>query len=72
MGKSVREFAAKVSSAGPAFLIVQEGDWRWLLPFAPDLRGFTLLSRASVGSDRVLLLANAAGVHLVKGENGAQ
>lgn len=65
VGKSVQEFTAKVAADGPAFLIVQEGDWRWLLPFAPDLRNFTLLTRASVGSDRVLLLTNDAGANLL-------
>ncbi len=67
VGKSVQAFATNVRAAGPTFLIVQEGDWRWLLPFAPELRKLTWLNQASVGSDRVLLVMNdAAGKRMVQ------
>ncbi|MCC6798390.1 MAG: glycosyltransferase family 39 protein [Candidatus Hydrogenedentes bacterium] len=67
IGQSVQEFAANVRGAGSTFLIVQEGDWRWLLPFAPELRNLTWLNQASVGSDRVLLFMNdAAGAAMVR------
>lgn len=65
VGQSVREFGATHADAAPTFFIVQEGDWRWLLPFAPGLRQYNLISRAAVGSDRVLLLANPAAAELV-------
>jgi len=65
VGNAVRDFAVDVSSGEPAFLIVQEPDWCWLLPFAPELRALPLIAHESVGSERVLLLANAQGAALL-------
>lgn len=48
----------------PVFLYVQEHDWRWIYAIHPDIRNALLLSRANVGSRRVLLFANPAGAHL--------
>ncbi|NUM52183.1 MAG: glycosyltransferase family 39 protein [Candidatus Hydrogenedentes bacterium] len=70
VGRSVQEFAQSTANSGPTFLIVQESDWRWLLPFAPELRSLTLVARAPVGSERVALFANAAGAGIAL--NGTQ
>jgi len=66
VGESVHAFAEKVTTGDAAFLIVQEPDWRWLLPFAPELRGLELIERRAVGSERVLLLGNPAAIELVE------
>ena len=65
VGKAVQDFSSDVARGEATFLLVQEPDWRWLLPFAPDLRNLSLVSRASVGSDPMLLFANPAGVALL-------
>jgi 4-amino-4-deoxy-L-arabinose transferase-like glycosyltransferase len=45
----------------PAFVMVQETDWRWVLAFHPDARHMAVFENRAVGSRHVLLLANAPG-----------
>lgn len=67
VGESVQAFAESVlADAAPTFLLVQEPDWRWLLPFAPRLRELTVITRETVGSERVMLLANPAAAEAAK------
>ncbi|HOH41851.1 MAG TPA: glycosyltransferase family 39 protein [Candidatus Hydrogenedentes bacterium] len=51
-------------SPKPAFLYVQDEDWRWIYAIHPDVRNAVMLSQANVGSRHVLLFANPAGAHL--------
>ncbi|MBX7256252.1 MAG: glycosyltransferase family 39 protein [Candidatus Hydrogenedentes bacterium] len=62
------EFAAQFETGGPAFMVVQEKDWKWLLSFAPRMCAFPLVGRESVGSRFVLLLANTAGAKLLEAQ----
>ena len=59
------EFFSVFSSARPAFLYVQEYDWRWIYAVHPNIHGAVVLSQSNVGSRRVLLIANPAGAKLV-------
>lgn len=59
------EFAAEFEAGGPAFMVVQEKDWKWLLPFAPRMRAFSLVGSESVGSRHMLLIANTGGAKLI-------
>jgi len=52
-------------SSKPAFLYVQEEDWRWIYALHPDIHGAVVLNQARVGSRHVLLVANPAGAKLV-------
>ena len=53
-------------AGGPAFLIVQEEDWRWVLPLYPSVRETQVVYARSVGSRNVLLLANGKGAALLQ------
>ncbi len=60
MQKTLDDLAAKLLSDTPAYMFVQEEDWRWILPLEPQLRKLTALKNQGVGSRDVLLLANDA------------
>lgn len=49
----------------PAFIMVLEEDWRWVLALEPDGRALEVLNRTNVGSREVLLLANTAAAETV-------
>jgi len=59
------EFFSVFGSSRPAFLYVQDYDWRWIFALHPDTRGAVVLSQSDVGSRRVLLIANPAGAQLI-------
>lgn len=61
---SIRRFAANFERPIPAFLFVQERDWRWLLPLNPAMAQYPLIKKSAVGSREVLLIANLAGGEL--------
>lgn len=63
--KESEEFFSVFGSARPAFLYVQEYDWRWIYAVHPNIQGAVVLSESNVGSRRVLLIANPAGAKLV-------
>ncbi len=48
----------------PKLVIVQEEDYKWLLPILNELDAYTVLKRMPVGSREMLLLANPAGIEL--------
>lgn len=52
---AIKEFMAEFQRPGGAFAIVQEEDFRWLLPFAPEMRVWRLIKAQPVGSRQVLL-----------------
>lgn len=54
-------------SEKPAYLYVQEYDWRWIYAVHPDIQGAAVISRDAVGSRDVLLVANPAGAALLNG-----
>lgn len=58
------EFFSVFSSSKPAFLYVQEEDWRWIYAIHPDIHGAVVLNQSNVGSRHVLLVANPAGATL--------
>ncbi|HOC70886.1 MAG TPA: glycosyltransferase family 39 protein [Candidatus Hydrogenedentes bacterium] len=58
-------FFAVFGSSKPAFLYVQEYDWRWIYAVHPDIHGAVVLDQSNVGSRRVLLIANPAGAKLL-------
>lgn len=63
---AIREFHTILDTPVPAFAFVQEEDWRWLVALYPDLREHTVIRAEQVGSRYVLLLANKAGVRLLR------
>jgi 4-amino-4-deoxy-L-arabinose transferase-like glycosyltransferase len=65
LGDTVQAFAKEFAAPSPVFLFVQEEDWRWILPFAADLRHGHVIRDEPVGSRTVLLIANKAGAELL-------
>lgn len=64
--KAVGDFAKEFEHTMPAFVFIQEEDWKWLLPLFPDLAKHPIISRQAVGRREMLLIANQAGAALVK------
>ncbi len=64
------------SMAGPrpAFVMVLEEDWRWILALMPEGRTLESLTHNNVGSREVLLLANASAADIARetATNGKQ
>ena len=63
--KEGEAFFSSFGSSKPAFLYVQEYDWRWLYAVHPDIHGAIVLNQSNVGSRCVLLVANPAGAQLI-------
>ncbi len=59
--QAVDEFAARFEGPAPAFLFVEEEQWRWLLPIHPAMAHYKIVRRGAVGSRSVLLVANESG-----------
>lgn len=57
---------ASMAGDHPAFVMVLEEDWRWILALKPDARSCAILHTNNVGSREVLLLANPAAVEAVR------
>lgn len=53
-------FAQKFSQEQPAFMFVQDEDWRWLLPLFTKVPEYLVIEHRNVGSREVLLLGNKA------------
>lgn len=66
LAKESEDFFAVFGSTKPAFLYVQEEDWRWIYAIHPDIHGAVVLSQSNVGSRHVLLVANPAGTQLIQ------
>ncbi len=64
--EKVRAFAAEFEEPEPAFLFVRHEDWRWMLPFNPEMRAYHVVHEGGVGHRDVLLLANDAGWDLLQ------
>ena len=60
----LRDFFDAVGEEPPAFLLVQEGDWRWVLAIHPEAQTLPVLGDQHVGSRHVLLVSNRAGAAL--------
>jgi 4-amino-4-deoxy-L-arabinose transferase-like glycosyltransferase len=56
---------AKFSGAKPAFMFVQDNDWRWILPLISQPPAYRVLRHLDVGQRDVLLIANEAGSHML-------
>jgi hypothetical protein len=65
--KALDAFIADFSGPEPAFMFVQDEDWRWMLPLLTTAPSFAILKHEPVGSRYVLLFANAAGAALAAG-----
>ncbi|MBI4556608.1 MAG: glycosyltransferase family 39 protein [Candidatus Hydrogenedentes bacterium] len=61
---AIGSFAAEFERPDPAFLFVQEEDWRWILALHPRVRNYRLIHVKQVGRREVLLLANESGAKL--------
>jgi len=59
--REIDAFAGRFAAPEPAFLFVQDEDWRWLLPLHGSPPEYHVIRHDRVGSREVLLLANAAG-----------
>lgn len=58
-------FAATFGGDSPAFMFVQDDDWRWLLPLFSQLPKVEIVRQQRVGSREVLLIANEQGKALL-------
>ena len=63
---ALRADLAPLEGKGPTLVMVQQEDYKWLLPVAPVFERFRVLDDTSVGSREVLLLANDAAVGLLE------
>jgi len=61
----VADFANEFDQPDPAFLFVQQKDWKWLHPLFPPSVQCALVADRKVGSRDMLLLANASGGELL-------
>lgn len=68
----VDAFAAAFSGTDPAFMFVQEQDWRWLLPLFTTPPEYHVVHGEGVGRRKVLLLANKAGKALAAPDRVSQ
>ena len=59
--EEIDTFNSEFHSDEPAFLFVQEEDWRWLNPLHHDPGKYIAVSGMNVGSRHVLLIANQSG-----------
>lgn len=62
----IRQLFMGMDTESPAFMMVLEEDWRWVVALCPEGRRYDVLSDSNVGSRRVLLLANNAGREAVE------
>jgi len=53
-------FATEFAGSGPAYMFVQEEDWRWLIALMSAPPEVTVLRQQGVGRRNVLLIANAS------------
>ncbi len=58
-------FAAKLSTAEPAFWFVMENDWRWMLPLQTNPVQYTVVRHDPVGRRSLMLMANPAAMKLL-------
>jgi 4-amino-4-deoxy-L-arabinose transferase-like glycosyltransferase len=58
-------FAKRFEEPGPAFMFVQEQDWRWITALHTAPLPYTVVRHESVGRRTVLLLANPEGAQAV-------
>lgn len=61
---AVDAFDAEFRAPGPAFMFVQDQDWRWLVALHTEPPGHAILRHEPVGRREVLLFANPAGARL--------
>ena len=67
----VAEFFTTFTGPTPAFMFVQEDDWRWMLALEPRWHDQVVLHGQQAGSREVLLIANPAGASLLSKETKA-
>lgn len=63
--KAITDFFTRFKEGTPAFVFIQEEDWRWLVPLYPGDIPVTIIVDRQVGSRDALLLANDAASALV-------
>jgi 4-amino-4-deoxy-L-arabinose transferase-like glycosyltransferase len=63
--EALAELRSRMDADGPAFMLVQEKDWRWLLALDPKMGDYAILKHESVGSRDVVLVANEEGAKAV-------
>lgn len=57
---------SSMKSPQPAFIMVLQQDWRWIVALQPEARDLEVLTENNVGSREVLLLANESAAALVR------
>lgn len=67
---AIDKFAAQFANHEPAFMFVQDEDWRWLLPLHSQPPEYVVVQHRPVGSRDVLLLANRAGAEALRANSG--
>lgn len=72
MAEVLADLFGAMSAPNPAFIIVQEEDWHWVVALNPDARRFPIVRHENVGSREVLLVANRPAARLVQeiGQSG--
>lgn len=59
--QSTGAFWDQIIAGGPAFIFIQDRDWRWMVALAPQGRKLHLVHGGSAGYRNVLLVTNDAG-----------
>lgn len=70
--KKTNEFYSVFTGTGPAFMFVQEQDWRWMIAVAPQWHDLSLVHGQAAGNRDVLLVANGAGDRLLRSSPSAK
>jgi hypothetical protein len=63
--ETIASIAADFDESAPAFMFIQEEDWKWLLPLFPNLARHKIIGKEAVGRRHMLLVANQAGEEAV-------
>ncbi len=65
VSSTMSDFEQEFSGSTPAFVFIQEQDWKWLLPIYPALAQLPIIKQEAVGQRDMLLISNEAGARLV-------
>ncbi|HPU97536.1 MAG TPA: glycosyltransferase family 39 protein [Candidatus Hydrogenedentes bacterium] len=55
-------FMADFNAPGPAYVLIQKPDWKWIMALCPQLDAATVIKSDAIGQREMTLLANPDGV----------
>ena len=64
--EKVQAFGHELAQERPAFLFIQEDDWKWFIPLLGDTLQLQVINQDRVGRRKLLLVANPSGSKLME------